>query len=110
MRRPVHIPGVRAVLDGLLAVLAPPVAVLEVVDLALGHEREPRLPLPLLALALGLPRRRPASKQATSRVSSSISLASDPPPARSAAESDGSIGAGDFVHTTIASRSNAVVG
>ena len=58
MRRPVHIPGVRAVLDGLLAVLAPPVAVLEVVDLALGHEREPRLPLPLLALALAL--RRPA--------------------------------------------------
>ena len=53
----IYVPGVWAVLDGLLAVLAPPVAVLEVIDLALGHERDPRLPLPLLALALALPRR-----------------------------------------------------
>lgn len=52
-----YVPRKRAVLDGFLAVLAPPVAVLEVVDLALGHERDPRLPLPLLALALALPRR-----------------------------------------------------
>jgi hypothetical protein len=59
-----YIPWVRAVLDGLLAVLAPPVAVLEVVDLALGHEGEPRLPLPLLALGLGLlPGRRAAKQQ-----------------------------------------------
>ena len=52
-----YIPWVCAILDGLLAVLAPPVAVLEVVDLALGHEGEARQPLPLLALALALPRR-----------------------------------------------------
>ena len=50
--RPVHIPGVWAVLDGLLAVLAPPVAVLEVVDLALGHERHAGPPRPLLASRL----------------------------------------------------------
>jgi hypothetical protein len=36
-----------AVLDSLLAVLPPPVSVLEVVNLALGHEREPRRPRPL---------------------------------------------------------------
>jgi hypothetical protein len=54
----IYVPGVWAVLDGLLAVLAPPVAVLEVVDLALGQEREPRLPLPLLALTLALACRR----------------------------------------------------
>jgi hypothetical protein len=63
-RAPVVAPGVWAVLDGLLAVLAPPVAVLEVVDLALGHEREPRLPRPLLPLPrLPSLRRRPAPIQ-----------------------------------------------
>jgi hypothetical protein len=36
-----------AVLDGLLSVLPPAVSVLEVVDLALGHECEPRLPRPM---------------------------------------------------------------
>jgi len=53
-RASVYVPRKWAVLDSFLAVLAPPVAVLEVVDLALGHEREPRLPGPLLALALAL--------------------------------------------------------
>jgi hypothetical protein len=41
-----------AVLDSLLAVLPPPVSVLEVVNLALGHEREPRRPRPLRSLLL----------------------------------------------------------
>jgi hypothetical protein len=50
-----YVPRKWAVLDGFLAVLAPPVAVIEVVDLALGQEREPRLPRPLLALALARP-------------------------------------------------------
>jgi len=48
-RAPVVAPWVCAVLDGLLAVLAPAVAVLEVVDLALGHERHTGLPRLLLA-------------------------------------------------------------
>jgi len=108
--RPVHIPGVWAVLDGLLAVLAPPVSVLEVVDLALGHEREPRLPLPLLALALGLPRRRrPASKRRPA-ASAPRSISRPIPSPAGRVSGKRSIGAGDFVHTTIASRSNAVVG
>ena len=48
------VPRVWAVLDCLLAVLAPPVAVLEVINLALGEERHARLPLPLLSFLLGL--------------------------------------------------------
>jgi hypothetical protein len=56
----VWVPRKWAVLDGFLAVLAPPVAVVEVVDLALGHEREPRLARPLLTLALAF--RRPADQ------------------------------------------------
>jgi hypothetical protein len=59
-----YVPRKRAVLDGFLAVLAPPVAVLEVVDLALGHEREPWLPRPLLALHLPLVG-RPACRRPT---------------------------------------------
>jgi len=43
-------PWERTVLDSFLAVLPPSVAVLEVIDLALGQEREPRLPRPLLPL------------------------------------------------------------
>lgn len=46
-------PRIRAVLDGFLAVLPPPVAVVEVIDLALGHERKSRLPLPFLVLLFG---------------------------------------------------------
>jgi hypothetical protein len=53
-RAPVVAPRVWAVLDCLLAVLAPPVAVLEVINLALGEERHARLPLPLLSFLLGL--------------------------------------------------------
>jgi hypothetical protein len=56
----VWVPRKWAVLDGFLAVLAPPVAVVEVVDLALGHEREPRLARPFLTLALAF--RRPADQ------------------------------------------------
>lgn len=40
----------RAVLHGLLSILPPAVAVFKIVDLALGHECEARLPNPLLAL------------------------------------------------------------
>ena len=47
---PVVAPWEWAVLDGLLAVLAPAVSILEVVDVALGHEGEPRLPRTLLIL------------------------------------------------------------
>jgi hypothetical protein len=47
-------PWVRTVLDRLLAVLAPPVAVLKVIHLALGEEGNAGLPLlPLLGLLLG---------------------------------------------------------
>jgi hypothetical protein len=49
----VHKPWVRAVLDRLLAVFAPPVAVLKVIHLALGEERDAGLPLPLLGFLLG---------------------------------------------------------
>jgi hypothetical protein len=56
----VYVPRKWAVLDGFLAVLAPPVAVLDVVDLALDHEGEPRLPRPLLTLALAF--HRPADQ------------------------------------------------
>lgn len=66
-RAPVVAPWIWAVLDGLLTVLAPPVAVLEVVDLALGHEGETRLPRTLLALAslAALARRRPEKRFCT---------------------------------------------
>ena len=47
-----YIPWVCAILDGLLAVLAPAVAVLEMVDLALGHERHTGLPRLLLTSRL----------------------------------------------------------
>lgn len=51
------VPWEGAVLDGLLAILAPAVAIVEVVDLALGRERHTGatgllLPLPLLLLFL----------------------------------------------------------
>jgi hypothetical protein len=54
------VPWKRAVLDGLLAVLAPAVAVVEVVHLALGRERHARptrllLYLPLLLRFLLVP-------------------------------------------------------
>ena len=65
--RPVHIPGVWAVLDGLLAVLAPAVSILEVVDVALGHEGEPRLPrtllLPRFLIIIIAPRRLPRRRR-----------------------------------------------
>ena len=59
------IPWEWAVLDCLLAVLAPAVSILEVVDVALGHEGEPRLPrtllilLPRFAIIIAPRRRRP---------------------------------------------------
>lgn len=58
VRAPVVAPWKWAVLDGLLAILPPAVAVLEVVDLRLGHEGEPRLPCPLITIILTLPPRR----------------------------------------------------
>ena len=64
----IDVPWEGAVLDCLLAVLAPAVAVLEVVDLALGHEGEPRLPRTLLALArLAALSRRPEKISITRR-------------------------------------------
>jgi len=48
----IHKPWVWAVLDRLLAVFAPPVAVLKVIHLALGQERHSGLPLPLLGFLL----------------------------------------------------------
>ena len=54
MKLPKYIykPWVRAVLDRLLAVFAPPVAILKVIHLALGQERHSGLPLPLLGFLL----------------------------------------------------------
>ena len=54
MKQPkyIHKPWVWAVLDRLLAVFAPPVAVLKVIHLALGQERHSGLPLPLLGFLL----------------------------------------------------------
>jgi hypothetical protein len=49
----IYRPWVRTVLDRLLAVFAPPIAVLKVIHLALGEEGNARLPLPLLSLLLG---------------------------------------------------------
>jgi len=47
-----YLPWEGAVLDCLLAVLAPPVTVFKVIHLALRQERDPRLSLTLLPLLL----------------------------------------------------------
>lgn len=47
---PIIAPRIWAVLHGLLSILPPAVAILKIVDLALGHECKARLPNPLLAL------------------------------------------------------------
>ena len=64
---PVVAPWEWAVLDGLLAVLAPAVSILEVVDVALGHEGEPRLPrtllLPRFLIIIIAPRRLPRRRR-----------------------------------------------
>ena len=52
-KKKIYRPWVRTVLDRLLAVFAPPVAVLKVIHLALGEEGDAGLPLPLLSLLLG---------------------------------------------------------
>ena len=61
------IPWEWAVLDCLLAVLAPAVSILEVVDVALGHEGEPRLPrtllLPRFLIIIIAPRRLPRRRR-----------------------------------------------
>ena len=53
VKKKVYRPWVRTVLDRLLPIFAPPVAVLKVIHLALGEEGNTRLPLPLLSLLLG---------------------------------------------------------
>lgn len=62
---PVVTPWERAVLDSFLAILPPSVAVVEVIELGLGHEREPRLPRPLQPL---LRRRFPTPAYASSYI------------------------------------------
>ena len=52
-KKKIYRPWVRTVLDRLLAVFAPPVAVLKVIHLALGEEGDAGLPLTLLSLLLG---------------------------------------------------------